>query len=114
MIQSGPAFTNRTLHKSGQRRQYIDRGVDLLVMELSLEVYLTLCDIPGQIRDRMSDVIIRHGQNRKLRDRPVLPIYSTSPLVNRTQIGVHVPWVGSTTRDLLSGRGDLFERVCVL
>mmetsp|Transcript_62503 Transcript_62503/g.167417 ORF Transcript_62503/g.167417 Transcript_62503/m.167417 type:complete len:335 (+) Transcript_62503:537-1541(+) len=61
----------------------------------------------------MGNIIIRHGQDRELSDRPVPPLHPPGPLVDRGQIRVHVPGVPSAPGDLLAGGGDLAEGVGV-
>ena len=34
---------------------------DLSVVQLSVNIDLSLCDVPSQVRDGMSDVIVGHG-----------------------------------------------------
>ena len=56
MILSSELLSNGRLHKTRERGQDVDRGVDLLVVELSIDEDLALCDIASQIRDRVGDI----------------------------------------------------------
>ena len=71
MILPGHSLPNGRLHQSGERGQNVDWGIDLSVVELTVDVDLTLGDVAGQIRDGVSDVIVRHGQDGDLGDRAV-------------------------------------------
>ena len=52
----------------------------LSVVKLSVHVDLAFCDITSEIRDGMSDVIIRHSQDRDLSDGTIPALYTTSTL----------------------------------
>lgn len=45
-----------------------------------------------QIRDRVSNIIVRHGQNWNLSDRSITSLHTTSTLVNGRQISVPLGW----------------------
>ena len=68
MVFSGHAFSDSGLHESGETGQHIDGGVDLFVVHLAVDEDLAFRDVPGQIWDRMRDIVVRHGQNRQLRN----------------------------------------------
>lgn len=68
VVHSGHAFSNGGLHQSRKRGKHVDGRVDLSVVELSVNKDLALCDVPGKVGNWVSDIIIRHGQNRKLCD----------------------------------------------
>ena len=48
--------------------------------------------------------VIRHGENRDLRDRPVAAFDSSSSLVDSRQVRVHVTWITAPARDFFSCR----------
>ena len=56
MILSGKLFSDSRLHKSRERGQDVDRGVNLPVVELTIDEDLALCNITSQVRDRVSDI----------------------------------------------------------
>jgi len=56
VILSSKLLSDSRLHESGKRGQDIDRGVDLLVVELTIDEDLALCDITSQIRDRVGNI----------------------------------------------------------
>jgi hypothetical protein len=56
VILSGKLLSNSRLHESGERGQDVDRGVNLLVVELTVDEDLTFCDITSQIGDRVGDI----------------------------------------------------------
>ncbi len=72
-------------------------------MQLPLDVDLSLGDVASQIGDRVSDIVIRHSQDRNLRDRAVSTGHTTCPLVDCRQICVHITWETSAARHLLTG-----------
>ena len=75
----------------------------LPVVQLPVDVDLALCDVTGQIRNRMSDVyrndftstrrgidvgnklaVVGHGQNRNLRDGSISPLHTSGTLKARS------------------------------
>lgn len=56
VVLSSELLADSRLHESGQGGQDVDRGVDLLVVELTIDEDLSLCDIARQIRNRVGDV----------------------------------------------------------
>merc|ERR1740129_2370388 len=95
MINTGHALADSGLHQTTERWQYVDRRIDLPVVQRPVHEHLTLCDVAGEIRNRVCDVIVGHGQNRELRDGTIATLNAAGPLVDRGQISVHVPWVSA-------------------
>lgn len=95
MILTGHAITDGRLHEPRQRRQDIDRRVDTAVVQLALDVDLALRDVASEIWDGVGDVVVRHGQNRELRDGPRPADDAPSALVDGGQISVHIAWVAT-------------------
>lgn len=56
MILSGVTFTNGRLHETGQRGQDVNRGVDTLVVQLTVNENLSLGNITSQVRNRVRDI----------------------------------------------------------
>jgi len=56
VILSGKLFSDSRLHKSRERGQDVDRGVNLPVVELTINEDLAFCDITSQIRNGVSDI----------------------------------------------------------
>ena len=56
VVLAGHAFTDRRLHETRQRGEHVDRGVDLTVVELAIDVDLTLSDVASKIGDGVSNV----------------------------------------------------------
>lgn len=50
------------LHETTEGGKHVDRRVDLLIMELSVDEDLPLSDVPRQIWDRVGDIVILHYQ----------------------------------------------------
>lgn len=113
VIWSGHTLADSMLHETGQGWQDVDWWVDASPEHVSVDVDLALRDVAGQVGDGMSDVVVGHGQDGQLSDGAFLASDTTGTLVDGGQIGVHVTWVASTTRHLLSGGGDLTQGVGV-
>src|SRR5665647_3391096 len=56
------------IHQPRKRGQYIDGRVDTLTVKIPVDHDLAFGDIPGQVRDRMGDIITGHRQDRNLGD----------------------------------------------
>ena len=131
VIFSSQLVTNRTLHQSRQGREDVDRWVDLSVVQLTVHKDLSLGDVPRQIWDRVRDIydiitrseqtehekdqhegskrtIVRHSENRNLRDGSIAALYTTCAFVYGRQVSVHVTRVSTTTRDFFASCRHLF------
>mmetsp|Transcript_3162 Transcript_3162/g.11039 ORF Transcript_3162/g.11039 Transcript_3162/m.11039 type:complete len:248 (-) Transcript_3162:856-1599(-) len=89
------ALADGRLHQTGERRQHVDRRVDLAVVDLAVHVHLALRNVSRQIGDRVRDVVVGHRQNGDLRDGAAAALHAACALVDRAQIRVHV--AGETT-----------------
>ena len=49
-------------------------------MQLPVDVDLSLSDVASEVRDRMSDVIVRHSQNGNLSDGTIPTLNTASSL----------------------------------
>jgi hypothetical protein len=76
------ALADGALHQAGQRWQHVDGREDLFRLKLPVQVDLALRDVSGQIWDRVGDIIVGHGEDRKLGDRTVAADDSTGPLID--------------------------------
>jgi len=56
MILPSQFLANGTLHKTGQRGQNIDGGIDLSVVQLTVDEDLPFSDIASQIRNRVRNI----------------------------------------------------------
>ena len=56
MVLASHALADSALHESRQRRQHVDWRVDLTIVQLPIDVDLTLSDVARQIRNGMSDI----------------------------------------------------------
>ncbi|KAH3668808.1 hypothetical protein OGAPHI_002563 [Ogataea philodendri] len=113
VVFSGHTISNGTLHQSRQGWQHVDRWIYSSVGQLSVHKDLALGNITGQVGNRVSDIVVRHGQNRNLGDRSVSTFNTTGSLVNGGQIRVHVTWVTSSTWNFFSGSRNLSQGVGV-
>ena len=100
MVLARVSLTDAVLHQTRQRRKYRDRRINSLTVQVPVQNDLTLCDITRKIRNRMRDIIIRHGQNRDLCDRTLLPGDDTCTLIERSQIRIHVTRIALSRRNL--------------
>lgn len=82
MVQPSHAFADTRLHQSTERRQHIDRRLDLSVVDLSVYEYLSLGDVTSQIRNRVRDVVIRHGEDGELGDGAIFAVHTACSFVN--------------------------------
>lgn len=69
--------------------------------------YLALRDVARKVGDRVSDIVVRHGEDGQLGDGTVAPVHTSCPLVDGGQIGIHVPWVTTATGHFLTGSRHL-------
>lgn len=113
MVLASHTLSNGRLHQSRERRKNVDRGVDVAVVETTVDEDLTLSDVACQIRNGVSDIIVGHGENRDLGDGSVTALDTTSTFVDGRQIRVHVTGVTTTTGHLFTGSGDLTEGIAV-
>jgi hypothetical protein len=60
--------TNSGLHETGKGRKHINWWVNLTIMKGTINENLTLSNVSGKIWDRVSDIVVRHGQNGQLGD----------------------------------------------
>lgn len=51
-------FLNSFLHQTREGRKNVDWRINLLVVKLSIDEYLSFCDVASQIRNRMGDIIV--------------------------------------------------------
>ena len=70
------------------------------VVQAAVNKDLALCDITSQVRNGMSNVVIWHGEDGELSDGAITSLDTTRSLVDRGQVGVHVPWIPSAARHL--------------
>ena len=59
----------------------------------------------------MRDVVVRHRQDRQLRDAAAPALDAPGALVDRRKVGVHVARVAAAARHLLARGADLFKEV---
>eukprot|EP00050_Salpingoeca_kvevrii_P005899 m.286285 g.286285 ORF g.286285 m.286285 type:complete len:410 (+) comp11542_c0_seq1:188-1417(+) len=99
--------TNGRLHKTRERGQHVDGRRDLTVVQLTVNIDLALGNVARKIGNGVSDVIVGHSKNGKLRNRAVAALNATGALVDGGQIGVHVTGETTATGHLLTGSRDL-------
>ena len=107
MIFSCIPLSDAVLHETGQRRQDIDRRVNGLAIQRTIQNDLSLGDISGQVGDRMGDVIVGHGENRQLRHRAFHSPHDTCTLIDGRQLAVKITRKTFPARDFSLGGGYL-------
>lgn len=113
VVVRGPAGPDGALHEPAERGEHVDGGVHLLVVQGPVDVDLPLRDVPGEVGDRVRDVVVGHREDGDLRDGPPEPLDAPGPLVQRGQVRVHVPGIPPPAGHLLPGGTDLPEGVRV-
>ena len=76
-------------------------------LKLSVQNDLTFGDITGKVRDRVSDIIVWHGQDRNLCYGSLYALYDSGALIQRSQLTVQVSRITFTGRNLSTGGGNL-------
>ena len=76
-------------------------------MKLTVQYDLTLGDVTGQVRDRVRDIIVWHGQDRNLCYGSLYTLYDSGALIQRSQLTVQVSRITFTGRNLSTGGGNL-------
>lgn len=56
MVLSRHPFTNSRFHQTTQGRKYVDWGINLSIVELPVDVNLSLRNVPSKIGNWMSDI----------------------------------------------------------
>merc|ERR1719491_1072387 len=113
VVTTRHALANGGLHQAREGREDVDGGEDTLGVKLAVEVDLPLSDVPGKVGNGVRNVVIGHGKDGKLGDRPVPPYHATSTFINCGEIRVHVPGITPASWHLLPRRGHLSQRVGV-
>ncbi|KAH3660774.1 hypothetical protein OGATHE_005106 [Ogataea polymorpha] len=111
VVFSGHSVTNGTFHQSRERWQHIDRWIHSPVRELSIHKDLPLGNISRQVRNRVSDIVVRHGQNWNLGNGSVSSFHTTSSLVDSRQVSIHITRISSSTWHFFSCGRHLSQSV---
>mmetsp|Transcript_7601 Transcript_7601/g.14104 ORF Transcript_7601/g.14104 Transcript_7601/m.14104 type:complete len:249 (+) Transcript_7601:35-781(+) len=102
VVVTGHAFTDGTLHQTTQRGQDVHRRENLPIVQLPVNVDLSLSNVTREIRNWVSDIIVRHGEDWELSNGAFPSFNSSRPLVDRRKICVHITRVTSPSGHLLS------------
>lgn len=113
VVNARRVLADGALHETRERRDDVDGRVDVLVVQHAVDKDLALGDISGQIRNRVRDIIVGHGQNGELGDGTVAAHDATGALVNGRQVGVHVTGVTAATGHFLTGGRDFTQGIGV-
>ena len=82
-------------------------------MQLPVDEDLPFGNVARQVRDRMGDVVVRHGENGDLGDGAVAAFDAASSLVDGGQVRVHVTRVTAATGHFFASGGNLAQGVAV-
>ena len=107
----GHSVTDSMLHQTGQGWEYVNWWIDSSSVHVSINIDLALSDISSKIWNWMSDIIIGHCEDGELGNGSELSINTTGSLIDGGKIRIHVTWVTSSTRHLLSGCRDLSQGI---
>jgi len=109
VIFAGFSLAHAGSGESGERFQNIDGRGNFFLVEGAIEDELPLGDVPGEIRNRVGDVVFGHRENRHLSDGTACTADSSGAFVNRRKIGVQISRVATATGDFFSLSGDFAE-----
>mmetsp|Transcript_21533 Transcript_21533/g.37858 ORF Transcript_21533/g.37858 Transcript_21533/m.37858 type:complete len:281 (-) Transcript_21533:311-1153(-) len=82
-------------------------------MQLTIKINLSFRNVSSKIRNRVSNIIVRHRKDRKLGDGTVTSDHTSGTFINGGKIGVHVTWVTTTSRNFLTGSRNLTKGIGV-
>ena len=95
VVSASHALSNGRLHQTRERGQHVDGREDLPVVQLPVNVDLTLCNIACQVRDGVSDVYERERES-SLKGWAQTPQYcsipSTPELFSTVNTHHHLAW----------------------
>merc|ERR1712110_927311 len=97
----------------GKGWENVDWWIDVSLEHVSINIYLTFCDISSQIWNWMGNIVIEHCKNRNLCDGTNFTSDSTSSLINSGKICIHVTWITSSTWYFFSCCRDFSQSVCI-
>lgn len=96
----GSVLFDGFLHETGKGGEDVDGRVDLLVVELSVNEDLSLCDVSGKVGDGVGDVVVLrssdgygHGEDGDLGDGSVFAVDSACSFVDCGEIGIEITGV---------------------
>jgi len=113
VILAGASLTNSGLHQTRERWQDVDGRVDTSVVQLTINKDLALGNITRQVRNRVSNIVVGHGQDGDLSNGSVTTVHSSCTLVDGRQVSVHVTGITTSAGHFFSSSGDLTESVTV-
>ena len=103
MIFPGKAFADTVFHKTGEGWQDVNGRIDALLMQGTIQYDLPLCNVAGQVRDGMGNIIAGHGKNRDLGDRTAASGNDPGALIKGGQLAVKITGIAFTAWDLPFG-----------
>ncbi len=113
MILPGKALADAVLHQPGKRGQHADGRIEPLLVHIPIEHNLSFGDISGQVRDRMGDIVVWHGQDRRLGDAARLALQHSGPLIEGSQIGIEVGGIPLSAGDFIFGGGKFPQSLAI-
>mmetsp|Transcript_17100 Transcript_17100/g.39297 ORF Transcript_17100/g.39297 Transcript_17100/m.39297 type:complete len:306 (-) Transcript_17100:472-1389(-) len=113
VIVSGHTFSDGGLHQTRQRRKNVDRRENTLGVQLTIQVNLSFRNVSGKIGNRVGNIIVRHGKNRKLCNGTISSNNTSGTFVDGGKIGVHITGVTTTSRNFFTSSRDLTKGISV-
>ena len=113
MIVTRIACSDAILHQTRQRRQHAHRWVNAACVKITIQHDLTLCDIARQIGDRVGDIVVRHGEDRNLRDRAALSLDNARALIERRKVRIQIAGETLSAGNLTFGGAKFTQRLSV-
>ena len=114
MISPSLSFARTLVFEARKRRQYVNRRTITAVVKVTRQDNLTFGDVACQIRNGVSDVILRHGENRNLRHRAFLPHQAPRPFIKGGKIGIEIARITSTSRHFSTSCGYFAQGLAVV
>ena len=81
MVLSCKALADTVLHKTRQRRKYVDRRINAFIIKVTVKNYLTLGNITRKVGNGVRNIVVGHCKNRYLRNGALNALYHTGTLI---------------------------------
>ena len=109
MILPRLALADTLVLQSGQGRQHVHGRQIALAVHLAGKNDLSLGDVPGQVGDGVSLVILRHSQDGNHGDGAGTAHLAPGTLIHGGKVGIQVAGIAAAPRNLLACRGHLAQ-----
>mmetsp|Transcript_2828 Transcript_2828/g.6092 ORF Transcript_2828/g.6092 Transcript_2828/m.6092 type:complete len:274 (+) Transcript_2828:2106-2927(+) len=113
VVVSGHSFSDSGLHQTRQGGKNVDRRENSLGVQLTIQINLSFSNVSRKIRNRVSNIIVRHSKNRKLRNGTIASNNTSSTFVNGGQIGIHITRVTTASGNFFTSSRNLTKGISV-